>query len=87
MSRSRFLPTREDAEKLRIAVGSEVWFNNRVYKVEVLGMRFCHLRNVADGTTVKFARLSDCHKVTGDESPEFSSTETFDYNSLSKRNR
>lgn len=85
MGRLRFLPSREEAERLRIAVNDQVLFNRAVYKIEVLGMRFCHLR-AADGSTVKFARLTDCHKLTGDESPmdSFAGTQPFDKTSILK---
>ena len=86
MSRLRFLPIREEAAKLRLAVNDQVIFNRALYKIETLGMRFCHLR-AEDGTTVKFARLIDCHRITGDESPmdSFQSTTVFNRDSLLNR--
>ena len=86
MSRLRFLPSREEAKSLRLAVGDQVWFNNRVYQIEVLGMRYAHLR-AEDGTLTQFAKLAACHRITGDESPmdSFQSTTVFNRDSLLKK--
>jgi hypothetical protein len=55
-------------------------------KIEVLGMRYAHLR-AEDGTLTQFAKLAACHRITGDESPmdSFQSTTVFNRDSLLKK--
>lgn len=90
----RFRPVldRSEREKLRIAVSDFVVFNNEVYEVLTVGLRYARLKSTRDGSILGLAKLTDMHKMVAgevvtplDEFTKFAGTALFNKDSLLKK--